>query len=106
MEIMEQQLAQARERDIATWMKDFQDYRKNYLKPLAETVGSAYAAFTQGHTGVPTDWANAVKYAEWPPDLPIPNGERLQSWKTRFGPGLTQQGDFLLRTCSESFSYL
>ncbi len=95
--LQEQQIRQLQEHDLASWMKAFQEYRSSHLRPLAQTLHKAYDAHVGTQTGVPTSWERAVQLAPWPLGLPLPDGEKLQGWKARFGAQLSSEGDFLLR---------
>jgi len=97
VELQDQQIRLLQEHDLAAWLKNLQEYRSNHLRPLAQTIRKAYAAHVGTQTGVPPNWERAVQLAPWPPGLPLPDGETLQSWKARFGNQLNSEGDYLLR---------
>jgi hypothetical protein len=54
------QIRLLQEHDLASWLKSFQEYRSNHLRPLAQTIRKAYAAYIGVQTGVPANWERAV----------------------------------------------
>lgn len=92
-------LQRLRETDLTAWDEEFVRYRRQGLKPLAETIRPAYGRFIEGQKAAPSTWEEAVHAARWPRDVPMPDAAALQLWRTRFGVGLDAEDEFLFRFC-------
>jgi hypothetical protein len=92
-------LQRLRETDLTAWDEEFVRYRRQGLKPLAETIRLAYGSFIEGQKVAPSTWEEGVHAARWPRDVPMPDTAALQLWRTRFGVGLDAEDEFLFRFC-------
>jgi hypothetical protein len=88
------QLRRERANDLQKWLDTFTNYRRQRLKPLAETIRKAYSKFAAHHQDAPTTWEDAMNRARFPQGLPI---TPLTRWSGKHRATLDPQDEFLMR---------
>ncbi len=97
--IRRRELGRLRTENRASWQHAFVTYQRAYFLPFAETIRVAYQRFIDGRLGVPLTWEQATQQARWPRHTPLPPGEPLREWRSRYGTALDREDEFLLRFC-------
>ena len=92
--VQRQQLWRNRSTDQETWYSSFVKYRRGALKPLAETIRSAYSRLKREFPDAPSTWEEAVHRARYPSGLPV---KQLEQWHAEHQATLDGQDEFLMK---------